>query len=165
MAATARLGIPLLSAGQAQKELVHNEALQTLEIVTAAAVEEPPRVAPPGAPAVGATYLVANSPVGDWTGKAHCLACFTAGGWRFVSPHDGMTAFVRSASIWAVFRSGSWDLGLILGSSIILGGQQVVGTRLPAIANPSGGPTIDSEARGVIVQILAALRQHGLVDP
>lgn len=165
MAATARLGIPLLSAGQAQKELVHNEALQTLDMLTAAAVEEPPRVAPPGAPALGATYVVADSPAGDWSGKAHCLACFTAGGWRFVAPRDGMTAFVRSASIWAVFRNGSWELGWILGSSLILEGQQVVGTRLPAIANPSGGPTIDSEARGAVAQILAALRQHGLIDP
>lgn len=165
MAATGRLGIPLLSAGQAQKELVHNEALQTLEILVATAVEEPPLTEPPASPSVGDTYVVSASPTGDWVGHAHHLACFTVGGWRFVSPLEGMSAFVRSSSTWAVFKGGHWELGLVRGSSLVLEGQQVVGTRLPPIATPSGGATTDVEARAVIAQILAALRQHGLIDP
>ena len=56
------------------------------------------------------------------------------------------------------------ELGFVRGSSLVLGGQQVVGTRLPPIA-PSGGATTDVEARAAITQILAALRQHGLIDP
>lgn len=164
MNASARLGLPLLSAGQAQKELVHNEAVQAIEILLAAAVEEPPRAAPPAAPEVGATYIVASSPTGEWSGKAHCLACFTQGGWRFVNAQDGMTAFVRTSSLSAVFRGGAWELGSVRGSSLILGGQQVVGTRLAAIAGPSGGTTVDGEARTVVAQILAALRQHGLIE-
>ena len=164
MTATARLGLPLLSAGQAQKEFVHNEAVQAIEMLLAAAVEEAPRAAPPSVPAVGATYIVAGSPTGEWTGKAHCLACFTSGGWRFVPALDGMTAFVRGSSLWALFRDGAWELGLVRGSSLVLGGQQVVGTRLGAIAAPAGGATIDGEARAAIAQILTALRQHGLIE-
>lgn len=57
------------------------------------------------------------------------------------------------------------ELGFVRGSSLVLGGQQVVGTRLPPIATPSGGATTDVEARTAIAQILAALRQHGLIDP
>ncbi len=40
MAATPRLALPFLTAGQAQKEFYHNEALQTLDMVAAAAVED-----------------------------------------------------------------------------------------------------------------------------
>jgi hypothetical protein len=164
MSASARLGLPLLSAGQAQKELVHNEALQAIEILVAAAVEEPPRAVPPAAPAVGATYIVAAAPNGDWTGKADSLACFTGGGWRFSAAQDGMTAYVRNTSLWAVFRGGAWEFGSVRGSSLVLGGEQVVGPRLAAIADPSGGTTVDGEGRAAITQILAALRQHGLIE-
>jgi hypothetical protein len=56
-------------------------------------------------------------------------------------------------------------MGAVRGSSLVLGGQQVVGSRGAAIAAPSGGTTIDSQARTTIGLILAALRQHGLIDP
>jgi hypothetical protein len=75
-----------------------------------------------------------------------------------------MTAFVRSSSVWAIFRSGAWELGMVRGSSLFIGGQQVVGSRTGAIAATSGGSTIDVEARTVIAQILVALRQHGLIE-
>lgn len=47
MAGTPRLALPFLSVGQAQKEFTHNESLQTLDILVAGAIEEPPRVTPP----------------------------------------------------------------------------------------------------------------------
>jgi hypothetical protein len=37
--------------------------------------------------------------------------------------------------------------------------------RPAAIADPSGGTTADSEARAAIAQVLAALRQQGLIAP
>ena len=36
MSGTPRLDLPFLSAGQAQKEFTHNEALQTLDLIVAA---------------------------------------------------------------------------------------------------------------------------------
>jgi hypothetical protein len=47
---------------------------------------------------------------------------------------------------------------------VIVDGQQVVGSRASAISQPSGGSTIDSEARATIGQILTALRTHGLIE-
>jgi hypothetical protein len=44
-----------------------------------------------------------------------------------------------------------------------VGGQQVVGSQAAAIASPSGGATVDAEARTAIDAILAALRAHGLI--
>jgi hypothetical protein len=49
----------VLSVGQAQKEFTHNESLQTLDILVAGAVEEPPLSTPPTSPSVGACYIVA----------------------------------------------------------------------------------------------------------
>jgi hypothetical protein len=165
MSATARLAIPLLSAGQAQKEVYHNEALQTLDSLVAANVEEPPRVSPPASPALGACYIVAAGATGAWSGKQDNLACFTGGGWRFIAPMDGMTAYVRSTSVWAVYRSSAWELGVVRGSTLTIGGQQVVGPRGSAIATPASGATVDVEGRAAISGILAALRLHGLIAP
>ena len=40
----------------------------------------------------------------------------------------------------------------------------VVRPRADAIASPSGGTTVDAEARSSIDQVLATLRQHGLIE-
>jgi hypothetical protein len=164
MTGTPRLGLPFLSAGQAQKEIYHNEALQSLDTLVAGAVEEPPRADPPTSPAVGACYIVAGGAVGEWTGGDGRVAAFTSAGWRLIPPLEGMTVYVRSSSVWATYRAGAWELGQVRGSSLVLAGQQVVGSRAAAIASASGGTTVDSEARAVVDQILAAMRQHGLIE-
>ena len=132
--------------------------------MVSAAVEEGPRVSPPGSPTVGSCYIVAASPTGAWVGKQHNLAAFTSGGWRFIAPIDGMAAYVRASSLWAAFRSGAWELGVLRGSSVVLAGQQVLGARASAIPSPTGGTTVDAEARSAIAQILGAIRQHGLIE-
>ena len=163
MSATPRLSLPFLSAGQAQKEITHNEALQALDCLVAGAVEEPSTVTPPAAPVLGACYIVDQSPTGAWTGMSHCVAGWTSGGWRFIQPIDGMTFYVRSTSTWTVFRSGAWEVGIVRGDALILGGEQVVGPRLAGIPSASGGTTVDAEARAVLDEVLNALRQHGLI--
>ena len=50
------------------------------------------------------------------------------------------------------------------GSALLLDGVQVVGARGPAIASPTGGTTVDSEARSALGQLLDALREHGLIE-
>lgn len=163
MGATARLSLPLLAAGQAQKEVVHNEALQALDLIVAAAVEAAPSAVPPAAPGVGKTYIVAAGASGAWSGQDGCLAGYTAGGWRFVAPREGMLAYVISTSVWAAFRAGAWEIGAVRGDKLLVGGQQVVGARAAAIAGPTGGTTIDSQSRTAIGQILSALQTHGLI--
>ncbi|MEO8177039.1 MAG: DUF2793 domain-containing protein [Sphingomicrobium sp.] len=150
-------------AGQAQKELFHNEALQVLDVIVAAAVEQPPLATPPTTLAIGNCYIVGASPTGAWSGHAQQVAAFTSGGWRFVAPRDGLNVFVRSSGEVAVYSTGSWEIGTLRGSQVELGGDQVVGPRSAAIANPSGGSTADTEARAAIGQILTAMRGHGLI--
>ncbi|MFL6752186.1 MAG: DUF2793 domain-containing protein [Sphingomicrobium sp.] len=164
MNGTPRLALPFLSPGQAQKELFHNEALQRLDLAVAAAVEEPPRAAPPVDPSPGNCYLVAAGAAGEWAGSDHSLAGFSTGGWRYVVPVEGMSVYVRSTGTSAVYRSGAWEIGALRGSSLMIGGQQVVGSRAGPIAAPSGGTTADPEARAAIALILDAMRQHGLIE-
>jgi Protein of unknown function (DUF2793) len=164
MSSSARFALPFISAGQAQKEFTHNEALQALELVTAAAVEDVPSDTPPAAPLVGACYLVSAAPTGAWSGHAKNLAGYTSGGWRFVPPQEGLSAYVKTTGTFGVYRAGSWDVGTVRASSIVIGGQQVVGARAAAIASPAGGSTVDAEGRAAISAILAALRLHGLIE-
>ena len=53
---------------------------------------------------------------------------------------------------------------MLRGASVVIGDQQVVGSRASAIASASGGTTVDVQARSVIDQILTAMRQHGLIE-
>jgi hypothetical protein len=132
--------------------------------MVACAVEEAPRSAPPASPSAGACYLVGAAPTGAWIGKDQYFAGYTIGGWRFVPPLEGMSAYVKATGIWANYRNGAWELGTLRGATLVLGGVQVVGPRLAAIVAPVGGTNADPEARSAINQILAALRQHGLIE-
>ncbi len=64
MSGSPRLSLAFLSAGQAQKEITHNEALQSLDILVSAAVEEAPRATPPVSPTIGSCYIVGSAPTG-----------------------------------------------------------------------------------------------------
>lgn len=163
MSSTERLKLPFLSPGQAQKEWLHNEALQLLDCTIAACVEGVGIDAPPPAPGVGIAWIVGSIPTGAWAGKAGHIACMTAAGWRFVAPTEGLSAVVRGSGVRAEYRSGAWETGIVRGDRVEIDGEQVVASRSAAVASPSGGATIDAEARAAVEQILLALRHHGLI--
>ena len=158
-----RLALPFITPGQSQKELFHNEALQMLDLLVAAAVEEAPRDDPPPSPVAGSSYIVGSAPTAEWAGRQSCLASFTAAGWRFVEPIEGLQAWVKATSIWAAFRAGAWELGSLRAERLMIDDLQVVGARLGAVPDPTGGSTIDAEARSAIAAMLQALRGHGLI--
>ncbi len=164
MELTPRLSLPTLIPGQAQKEFFHNEALQLLDCAVAGAIEEPARSDPPQAPVPGQTYLVSGSPTGEWSGYPDHIAAFGAGGWRFVAPVVGLTFVEKTSGTLAVYGTAGWEIGVVRASRVNVDGQQVVGARAPAIADPAGGTTVDLEARSAIAGLLSALRQHGLIS-
>lgn len=161
--ATARLGLPLIQPGQAQKELDHNEALALLDAAVQPVVEAVTRNDPPASPALGQCWLVGAAPTAAWQGHAQALAVWTSSGWRFVAAFEGMAAWSRADAQPARFIGGAWRLGDLRATSLSIGGAQVVGARQSAIAAPAGGSVIDTEARARIGQILDALRAHGLI--
>ncbi len=89
MDATPRWSLPLLFAGQAQKEIFHNEALMLVDALLHGRVESADLGTPPTDPAVGQCWIVAAPAEGAWSGEAGTIACWTEGGWRFVAPRAG----------------------------------------------------------------------------
>jgi len=161
---TARLALPFIVPGQAQKEFHHNEALTRIDIALHSAVEGAPIAVPPEAPALGLSWIVAAGASGGWAGKEGAIASWTEEGWRFVAPVPGMLVWNKEAGHWLHWRSGTWSGGELSAAAYLVGGQKVVGERQPAVPSPSGGTIIDEEARAAIAAVTAALKSHGLID-
>jgi hypothetical protein len=139
-----RFALPLLFAGQAQKEVFVNEALARADALMHCAIEGI-SATPPSSPVNGEAWLVGASPTGDWAGQAGMIACRQAGNWLFVTPRDGMRLLDKATGQDRRFN-GSWQV--------------------PARpAAPSGGTTVDAEARSAISNILNALAVAGILPP
>jgi hypothetical protein len=143
--ATPRLALPLLHSAQAHKETTHNEALLIADALILPVVQGLPINAPPAAPLAGQCWIVGAAPTGVWAGKAQQIALYSDGGWRFVTPQPGMTMWMISEALLARYSGSGW---MIPG----------------AITAPSGGTTVDVEARAAISDILAILNSAGLCD-
>ena len=163
MSDTARFQLPFILPGQAQKELYHNEALVRLDAALHPAVEDGPRVEPPEAPESGQNWIVADGATGEWIGRGGQLAAWTEGGWRYIAPQPGMCVWIKSEGRWDRWDGAEWRSDHPVGS-LSIGGQQVVGPRLPRVLSPSGGTIIDVEARAAVDDLIATLMSHGLIE-
>jgi hypothetical protein len=159
---TPRFDLPFIFPGQAQKELHHNEALARVDALLHCAVEGPPLAQAPAQPQEGQCWIVAPGAGGAWSGNEHRLAAWTGGGWRFIPPQAGTRAWNKAAGYWVHWNGESWSNGELPVAGIHVNGQQVVAERQPGILNPSGGTTIDAEARAALAQVIATLMSHGL---
>ena len=160
---SARLRLPLLHPGQAQKEMDHNEALAMIDIALQPAVVAVGVDLPPAAPVEGECWIVGGAPTGAWSGHAGGLAGWTTGGWRFFEARAGMAVWSTADGCTAVHDGAAWAIGRVHAARLAVGGIDVVGAQRPAIAEPVGGTTIDVAARETVSAILAALRAHGLI--
>lgn len=139
---TSRYELPLLFAGQSQKEFFVNEALLRADLLLHCLVEGEVQE-PPLAPLAGQAWLVGSSAEGAFEGRTDQIAGWCSGGWRFIEPRDGLRVFDRSSNSFRLF-SGAW--------------------RQPqAPAAPSGGEVVDSEARATLTSLLDILVQGGVV--
>lgn len=145
--------------------MFHNEALRLIDVAVAAAVETVGANSPPASPVDGQCFIVGAAPTGAWAGHPGAIAGYAAGGWRFVAAVAGMRALDKVSGQTATYDGTAWVVGTVKGAKLELAGTQVVGTRLAAVANPSGGGSIDTEARAAIVAILDRLCTHGLIAP
>ncbi len=136
-----RFGLPLLFAGQAQKEAFVNEAHALADALLHCAIEGE-AAEPPASPADGETWLIGLSATGDWAGRDGAIACRQGGNWLFVAPRDGIRLLDRSTGQERRYF-GSWQTPA-------------------APAGPSGGVTVDSEARAAILELIASLREAGV---
>jgi hypothetical protein len=140
--ASPRFALPLLYAAQAQKEVFVNEAHALIDALLHGAVEGI-AAAPPASPVEGTSWLVGDSPSGDWAGQAGAIASFQAGNWLFTEPRDGMRLLDR-ASGQDMRHVGGWRVAA-------------------PVSAPIGGTTIDAEARTAIVALIEALATAGIL--
>lgn len=158
-----RFGLPLLQAGQAQKELTHNEALALIDMLLHPRVESAMLTAPPSGAAVGQCWIVASTATAEWSGYDGHLVCLTSGGWRLVAPRAGMRVSTADDGLTRTHDGSAWTLDAVRPDGFYAGGIRVVGARASAIVDPAGGSVVDAEARTVVGQILSAMRGHGLI--
>lgn len=95
-ATTARFKLPLLFAGQSQKEVYVNEGFLLADSLMHCIVESETNT-PPTSPVDGNAWLVGSSPTGEWAGEAGTLALRQAGQWLFAAPRDGMRIVNRAS--------------------------------------------------------------------
>lgn len=159
---TDRLKLPLLTAAQAQKELTHNEALALADLAIQAVVQSVAPATVPTTPGLGQCWIVGNAPVGAWAGQAGKLAGWTSGGWRFLAPFEGMQVWNIVDNVVVRREGANWLSGVMTASGLKIGGIQVVGPQRPRVISPTGGTTVDTQARSAIAALLAGLEAHGL---
>ena len=156
-------GLPLLFAGQAHKEIAHNEALVLIDALLLGRVESASAAMPPEEATPGQCWIVADGALGAWEGQSGSLACWTEGAWRFVPARAGFAVTVADERLTRVHDGSQWRAGPIRPDGFYIGDEKVVGERQAAIAAPSGGSVIDAQARSTIAAILGSLRSHGLI--
>ena len=139
---SARFRLPYLFSGQSQREVFVNEAHALIDALLHAAIEGTGN-APPATPGEGECWLVGDEPTGAWIAQAGALAALQAGSWIFAAPRDGMQVFDKLTGQLIFFRDG-WQ-------------------RPATPAAPSGGTTVDAEARAAIAGLVEALIAAGIL--
>lgn len=136
------LGLPLLFAGQAQKEFFVNQALAILDAYSQGAVlaslTEPPVNA-----ADGECYRITAPAEGPWQLHPDHVAIRIGDAWHFVAPAEGALLFDRAVGQYLCFRSG-WRAA-----------------NAPDL--PGGGTVIDAEARSALLQLVESLQAVGIL--
>ena len=83
-------------------------------------------------------------------------------GWLAASPRDGQVVLVDDEDVMLV-RKGDWQAKWpTLGLSI--NGRTLLAATPAMITLPSGGGTVDSEARAKLASLLTALQQKGIIS-
>ena len=131
-----------MHSGQAQKEVFVNEALARLDAL-AQPIITATLASPPATHAAGDTFLVTDPAGEEWTGQESSLAISQGTHWAFQAPYEGMRIFDRQQGTIRIWRDG-WSVS-------------------QSIAEPSGGATVDIEARGAIATLLGSLRTLGIL--
>lgn len=139
-----RFALPLLFAGQSQKEATVNEALLAADVLLHPAIETV-LATPPATPINGQCWLVGSGATGAFAGRTDHIAAWTEGGWRFMAPREGMRAYDIASTAHRLYASGSWRL-------------------VAAPAAPTGGSVVDNQARAAIAAIISSLRTAGVLS-
>jgi len=149
MPETPRLALPLLAAGQSQKDVTHNDALLALDRLVALVVASRSAATPPASPVMGECHIVPASGTAAWGHPAGTLMHWQGSAWLAEGPRDGQMVLVADDAVLLV-HAGGWQLL-----------RRVDASAAPAL--PSGGATVDSEVRTAFAGLVIVLQQQGLL--
>lgn len=138
---TSRFLLPLLAAGQAQKELFHNEALILVDFLLNPVVESIASDPQALNPQTGQSWLVGSDPVSEWSGHQDDIAGWSDNGWIFIRPLEFLEISISASGVSAVYH-GAWQIPEV-------------------VVDPAGGQVVDVEARYAIDSVLEILRERG----
>lgn len=127
---------------QVETTLVGYAALfGTLDTLVQATVFDE-REQPPGTAQPGDAYLVAADAGGDWQGQDRAIAVWLGSNWLFAPPVEGASVRRLDTGQMLIYSDG-WSAAL-------------------EPAEPTGGTTVDAEARAAIAALISALRHSGI---
>ena len=149
---TARFGLPLLLAGQGQKDVTHNEALLVVDALLCPVVEHVGLATPPADPVVGQCWLIPADATDLWASRGGQLAAWTEGGWRYLELPVGVSLFDRHSERMIRRSDSGWTI------------DRWRGAVAPAISTPTGGLVADTEARAAIDGLITSLVDIGLIS-
>lgn len=69
---------------------------------------------PPGSPAAGDTYIVAESPTGAWAGQAGKVAIWSGSAWVFGTPRIGWVAYIEDEEKLSAYKAAGWSVGIAI---------------------------------------------------
>jgi len=98
------LGLPFITAAQAQKHVTHNEAIRALDVIVQLSVLSQNQTTPPMEVVNGDRYIVSVNATADWVGHDNEIAAFQDGAWSFHRPLAGWLSWVvdeNAAYIWS----------------------------------------------------------------
>ena len=107
MTTTTNLGITLVEASQAQKEVTINDGFICLDALMGNAVLDKDLATPPASPADGDVYIIAAGGTDAWSGHDNNITYFSQI-WRFIVPTTGMRVWLRDESQYYTFDGSSW---------------------------------------------------------
>ncbi len=105
---TPNLSLPFIVQGQAQKEVMHNEALIRLDALVHGSVRSRTLATPPGAPANGERWIVPTGATGAWAGQAGRIAHWNVNAWAFYMPITGWRYHVEDERLTVVWADAEW---------------------------------------------------------
>ena len=106
--ATARLDLPFLQAGQALKNITHNEALQRLDSGLYLSCSNMGATSLPDNPAEDLVLLVSHSPDITLSDRIGQIAVFTANGWVWFTPKPGWSLWDETEQTLRIYNGESW---------------------------------------------------------
>jgi hypothetical protein len=162
MSETIRHALPLLSAGQAQKEITHNEAILAIDRQLHLAVQSRALATPPETALAGSAYIVAAGAGGAWAGQGGNIASHDGFGWHFAVPVTGCIAWIVDEAAFSVY-AGGWSTGGWPAKGLRVAGRELLAAAPATIANPVGGVVVDIECRATLALLLTALKDQGIV--